>query len=67
MIMFLLIRCFVSSQVHKRFDPIYVDARDRIQALGDFSFFDAYVSSSVGVLPTTGVSMVMFYLYSSIE
>ncbi|KAL3923846.1 MAG: hypothetical protein SGPRY_004097, partial [Prymnesium sp.] len=31
-------------QLHKRFDPIYLDARDRIQALGDFSFFSSYMS-----------------------
>ena len=31
-------------ELHKRFDPIYVDARDRIGALGPFSFFAAYMS-----------------------
>ena len=31
-------------EVHKRYDPIYVDARDRIGALGPFSFFAAYMS-----------------------
>ena len=31
-------------EVHKRFDPIYRDARDRIRSLGAFSFFQAYMS-----------------------
>merc|ERR1711892_1217588 len=31
-------------EVHKRFDPIYSDARMRIQKLGDFNFFTAYMS-----------------------
>jgi D-galacturonate reductase len=30
--------------VHKRFDPIYSDARMRIQKLGDFNFFTSYMS-----------------------
>jgi D-galacturonate reductase len=34
----------VAMEVHKRWDPIYVDARDRIRELGDFSFFNAYMS-----------------------
>ena len=34
----------VAVEVHKRWDPIYVDARDRIRSLGDFSFFNAYMS-----------------------
>jgi hypothetical protein len=27
-----------SLQVHKRFDPMYLDARDKIQGLGPFSY-----------------------------
>lgn len=34
----------VAMEVHKRWDPIYTDARDRIRSLGDFSFFQAYMS-----------------------
>ena len=31
-------------EVHKRWDPMYADARDRLRASGDFSFLDAYMS-----------------------
>lgn len=31
----------VAMEVHKRWDPIYADSRDRIRNLGDFSFFKA--------------------------
>jgi len=31
-------------EVHKRWDPIYADARERIRGLGDFTFFNAYMS-----------------------
>ena len=31
-------------EVHKRFDPIYNDARMRIQKLGKFNFFTSYMS-----------------------
>jgi D-galacturonate reductase len=34
----------VAVEVHKRWDPIYVDAHDRIRELGDFSFFTSYMS-----------------------
>lgn len=34
----------VAVEVHKRWDPIYTDARDRIRKLGDFSFFNSYMS-----------------------
>ncbi|CAF0754461.1 unnamed protein product [Didymodactylos carnosus] len=34
----------VMIEVHKRFDPMYSDARDRIQTLGDFSYFYSYMS-----------------------
>jgi len=39
-------------EVHKRFDPIYRDARDRIQQLGSFSFFQAYMSQPKHQLDT---------------
>lgn len=31
-------------EVHKRFDPVYNDARMRIQNLGDFNYFVSYMS-----------------------
>jgi D-galacturonate reductase len=34
----------VAMEVHKRWDPIYADARDRIRHLGDFSFFSSFMS-----------------------
>jgi D-galacturonate reductase len=37
-------RVLVAVEVHKRWDPIYADARDRLAALGDFSFLSAYMS-----------------------
>ncbi len=39
-------------EVHKRYDPIYRDARDRIQQLGAFSFFQAYMSQPKHQLET---------------
>jgi len=39
-------------EVHKRYDPIYRDARDRAQALGPFSFFQAYMSQPKHQLDT---------------
>jgi D-galacturonate reductase len=42
----------VAMEVHKRWDPIYADARDRIQALGDFSFFQSYMSQPKSQLDT---------------
>lgn len=42
----------VMVEVHKRFDPIYVDARDRIQKLGGCSFFQAYMSQPKHQLET---------------
>lgn len=39
-------------EVHKRFDPIYIDARDRIAGLGPFSFFSAYMSQPKHQLDT---------------
>mmetsp|Transcript_6728 Transcript_6728/g.17459 ORF Transcript_6728/g.17459 Transcript_6728/m.17459 type:complete len:475 (-) Transcript_6728:1148-2572(-) len=40
-------------EVHKRFDPIYVDARDRIaSSLGTFSYFTAHMSQPKHQLDT---------------
>jgi len=45
-------KVLVVVEVHKRYDPIYVDARDRIQNLGGFSFFNAYMSQPKHQLET---------------
>lgn len=42
----------VAMEVHKRWDPIYADARDRIHQLGDFSFFQSYMSQPKSQLDT---------------
>ncbi len=42
----------VAMEVHKRWDPVYVDARDRIRTLGDFSFFQSYMSQPKSQLDT---------------
>ena len=42
----------VAMEVHKRWDPIYIDARDRIRGLGDFSFFQSYMSQPKSQLNT---------------
>ena len=34
----------VAMEVHKRWDPIYADARDCIRQLGDFSYFSSFMS-----------------------
>lgn len=34
----------VAVEVHKRWDPMYVDAKDKIQALGPFSYMYSYMS-----------------------
>ncbi|KAJ1561316.1 hypothetical protein HK096_005145 [Nowakowskiella sp. JEL0078] len=31
-------------EFHKRFDPIYADAREKARTLGEFSWFDSYMS-----------------------
>jgi len=56
-------------EVHKRFDPIYNDARMRIQKLGDFNFFTSYMSQPKFQLETfkawAGVgSDISYYLNS---
>lgn len=42
----------VAVEVHKRFDPMYVDARDRIINLGNFSYFYSYMSQPKSQLDT---------------
>ncbi len=42
----------VAMEVHKRWDPLYTDARDRIRNLGDFSFFQSYMSQPKSQLET---------------
>jgi len=42
----------VALEVHKRWDPMYADARDRIQHLGDFSSFSSYMSQPKSQLET---------------
>jgi len=40
------------AELHKRFDPFYMDARDRIQKLGPCSFFQSYMSQPKHQLET---------------
>lgn len=42
----------VGVEVHKRWDPIYTDARDRIQAAGPFSYLYSYMSQPKHQLDT---------------
>jgi D-galacturonate reductase len=42
----------VAMEVHKRWDPMYADARDRIRGLGPFSFFCSYMSQPKSQLDT---------------
>lgn len=42
--------CFVEH--HKRFDPVYSDAKVRAQALGEFNFFNAWMSQPKSQLET---------------
>lgn len=39
-------------EVHKRFDPMYVDARDKIKNLGNFSYIYSYMSQPKHQLDT---------------
>jgi len=34
----------IAMEVHKRWDPIYADAREKLRKLGDFSYFVSYMS-----------------------
>ena len=59
-------------EVHKRWDPIYADARDRIQAptMGQFSYISSYMSQPKHQLQTfkswvgEGRSDISYYLNS---
>ena len=56
-------------EFHKRFDPIYADACDKIQSLGSFSFFSAYMSQPKLQLDTfkawAGISSDISYYLNS--
>lgn len=45
-------KVLVAMEVHKRWDPIYLDARDRIRRLGEFSYFSSYMSQPKSQLDT---------------
>ena len=45
-------KVLVAMEVHKRWDPIYLDARDRIRQLGEFSYFSSYMSQPKSQLET---------------
>lgn len=56
-------------EVHKRCDPMYVDARARLRTFGDFSFFQAFMSQPKKQLQTFAgwagkSSDISFYLNS---
>ena len=56
-------------EVHKRFDPIYADARDNIRTFGDFSYFNSYMSQPKSQLDTfaswAGISSDISYYLNS--
>jgi D-galacturonate reductase len=56
-------------EVHKRFDPIYADARDKIQSFGGFSYFNSYMSQPLHQLDTfsawAGISSDISYYLNS--
>jgi len=56
-------------EVHKRFDPIYADARDNIQNFGEFSYFNSYMSQPKSQLDTfrswAGISSDISYYLNS--
>jgi D-galacturonate reductase len=59
----------LQMEVHKRFDPIYEDARTRIQDLGNFGFFQSYMSQPKFQLQTfkewAGISSDISYYLNS--
>merc|ERR1711992_294923 len=62
-------KVLVAVEVHKRFDPIYIDARDRIQQMGGFSYLNAYMSQPKHQLETFSAwagksSDISYYLNS---
>ncbi len=56
-------------EVHKRFDPIYADARDNIQTFGELSYFNSYMSQPKSQLDTfsswAGISSDISYYLNS--
>ena len=62
-------KVLVAVEVHKRWDPIYQDARDRLRGLGDMSYLSAYMSQPKRQLRTFGAwagrsSDISYYLNS---
>lgn len=62
-------RVLVAIEVHKRWDPIYIDARDRIKQLGGFSYIYSYMSQPKHQLDTFSAwagksSDISYYLNS---
>jgi len=59
----------VQVEFHKRFDPMYSDARERIRQLGDFGFFHSYMSQPKFQLETfkswAGISSDISYYLNS--
>jgi D-galacturonate reductase len=59
----------VSVEYHKRWDPMYADARERIRSLGDFGFFQSFMSQPKFQLQTFSqwagtASDISYYLNS---
>ncbi len=59
----------VAIEMHKRFDPMYSDARDRARSYGDFSYMSSYMSQPRSQLNTFGKwagqgSDISYYLNS---
>ena len=56
-------------EVHKRYDPIYSDARDKIQIFGGFSYYNSYMSQPLHQLDTfsswAGISSDISYYLNS--
>ena len=57
------------AELHKRFDPVYLDARDRTRNLGPFSYYLAYMAQPKHQLETCKVwagksSDISYYLKS---
>ncbi len=61
----------VAVEVHKRWDPIYADARDRLRKMGDFSYLSAYMSQPKIMLGTfrawAGISSDISYYLNSVS
>jgi len=45
-------KVLVSIEVHKRWDPMYSDAQQKIKGFGDFSYFNSYMSQPKSQLIT---------------